>query len=230
MTTNSEKPILISFKLCPYVQRSVIALLEKNVPYDLEYIDLYNKPEWFLKISPFGKVPVLKIKNQVLFESAVINEYLDETIPPQMHPKDPLVKAHNRAWIEFISACLVDMYKLWVAENESTAQESINTLKHKFSILEEQINNQPYFNGQNFSLIDAAAAPLLQRLSWCEDIKQLGLFDHFPKIQKWKSALLNRKSVQNSTVPNIKNLFNEYAKGHRSESHNTKPSWLANFL
>ena len=146
-----------------------------------------------------------------------------------MHPKDPLVKAHNRAWIEFISACLVDMYKLWVAENESTAQESINTLKHKFSILEEQINNQPYFNGQNFSLIDAATAPLLQRLSWCEDIKQLGLFDHFPKIQKWKSVFKSKIGTKLYSTK-YKNLFNEYAKGHRSESHNTKPSWLANFL
>ncbi len=70
---------LISHKLCPYVQRAVIALTEKGVPFERIDIDLANKPEWFLKISPLGKTPVLVVGDHAIFESAVILEYLEET-------------------------------------------------------------------------------------------------------------------------------------------------------
>lgn len=84
---------LISFKTCPFVQRVAIILLEKNIPFKTTYIDLHNKPDWFLKISPMGKVPVLRVNEYTLFESAVINEYLNETYPPVMHPDDPIQKS-----------------------------------------------------------------------------------------------------------------------------------------
>ena len=93
---NSTRPELISFKLCPFVHRAVIMLREKGVGFDTTYIDLGDKPEWFLRISPLGKVPVLRVADVVLFESAIINEYLDETHPPALHPQDPERRAHNR--------------------------------------------------------------------------------------------------------------------------------------
>jgi len=72
----------ISFNLCPFVQRSVITLLYRQVPYRMTYIDLDAPPDWFLSISPFGKVPVLKVGGRhILFESAVINEFIDEVSP-----------------------------------------------------------------------------------------------------------------------------------------------------
>ena len=72
---------LISHKLCPYVQRAVIALTEKGVAFERVDIDLANKPEWFLGISPLGKTPVLLVGDVPIFESAVILEYLEETQP-----------------------------------------------------------------------------------------------------------------------------------------------------
>ena len=82
---------LISFKLCPFVQRSVITLLYRDVPHRTTYIDLDEPPVWFAKISPFGKVPVLRVDgDSVLFESAVINEFIDEASPGSMQPEDPL--------------------------------------------------------------------------------------------------------------------------------------------
>ena len=115
------KPELISFKLCPFVQRSVIVLLEKKVPFDIRYIDLSNPPDWFKAISPLGKVPLLKLGDTVLFESAVIMEYLDEVNPPSLHPSDPLRKAHHRAWIEFSSTLLVSQYQLTMIAADETA-------------------------------------------------------------------------------------------------------------
>ncbi len=88
---------LISHKLCPYVQRAVISLTEKGVPFERVDIDLDNKPDWFLKISPLGKVPVLQVGDKVVFESAVILEYLEEIQPKPLHPKDPLTRAEHRA-------------------------------------------------------------------------------------------------------------------------------------
>ena len=88
---------LASFDVCPYVQRSVITLQEKGVPYEIEYIDLNNKSEWFMQLSPLGKVPILIIEDTVIFESATINEYLDEIAPGRkLQPSDPLQRAHNR--------------------------------------------------------------------------------------------------------------------------------------
>jgi len=92
---------LVSFKACPFVQRVAITLQYKGIDYDIEYIDLGNPPEWFLAISPLKKVPLLIVDGTVIFESAVINEYIDEVYTPMLHPQDLLMKAINRSWIEY---------------------------------------------------------------------------------------------------------------------------------
>src|SRR5215472_2716457 len=100
---------LISHVLCPYVQRAVISLSEKRVPFERVDVDLSNKPQWFTAISPLGKTPVLQVGDTAIFESAVILEYLDETQASPLHPADPLRRAEHRAWIEFGSAILNDI-------------------------------------------------------------------------------------------------------------------------
>jgi len=72
-------------------------LAEKDIPHAIEFIDLGNKPDWFLKISPLGKVPVLCVDARQLFESSVIAEYLDEISPGSMYPDDAFDKARNRS-------------------------------------------------------------------------------------------------------------------------------------
>ena len=95
---------LISFETCPFVQRSVITLLYKDAPFRITHIDLADPPEWFLEISPFGKVPVLVVDEKtVIFESAVINELANDVTPGNLMPEDPLRRALNRSWIEFAS-------------------------------------------------------------------------------------------------------------------------------
>src|SRR6266567_7178425 len=111
---------LISHKLCPYVQRAVIALTEKGVAFERIDIDLADKPDWFLKISPLGKTPVLVVGDRAIFESAVILEYLEETQAKPLHPADPLRRADHRAWIEYGSAVLNDIAGLYAAPDEAT--------------------------------------------------------------------------------------------------------------
>ena len=97
------KYLLVSFKTCPWVQRSAIVLREKNIEFEFRHIDRDNRPDWFLAISPHKKVPVLSIDGKVsLFESNAINEFLDETITPRLHPDDPVLRAVNRAWTDYL--------------------------------------------------------------------------------------------------------------------------------
>src|SRR5205807_1949721 len=95
--------LLVSFKTCPWVQRAAIVLREKAIPFEFRHIERDNRPDWFLAISPHKKVPVLRIDDKVsLFESSAIAEYLDETIAPRLHPEDPIARAVNRAWTDYV--------------------------------------------------------------------------------------------------------------------------------
>src|SRR5256714_3770722 len=136
---------LISHKLCPYVQRAVIALTEKGVAFERIDIDLANKPDWFLAISPLGKTPVLQVGDTAIFESAVIFEYLEETQPHQLHPADALRRAEHRAWIEFGSAVLNDIAGFYAAKDKATFNARIVALKDKFARLEARLIAAPWF-------------------------------------------------------------------------------------
>src|SRR5262249_41137582 len=103
---------LVSFDLCPYVQRAAIVLAEKGIAFERIDVDLASKPDWFKALSPLGKVPLLKAGEQVLFESAPIVEYLEEIHGPPLHPADPLAKARHRGWMEFGSSLLADIWTL----------------------------------------------------------------------------------------------------------------------
>jgi len=207
------KPELISFKLCPFVQRSVIVLQEKGVDYDITYINLQEPPAWFKEISPLGKVPVLKVGDSVLFESAVIMEYLDEVNPPSLHPSDPLRKAHNRAWIEFASTLFFCQFNMVMAKEQEACDNAEQELRDKLAQVEQQVEG-PLFNGETFSLADAAYAPLFMRLAMLEKWHPMGVLDNLPKMKKWSETLLMRDSVKNSVVENLEELY----RGHIASS------------
>src|SRR5229473_1983348 len=135
---------LISHKLCPYVQRAVIALTEKGVSFERIDIDLANKPDWFLAISPLGKTPVLQVGDVPIFESAVILEYLEETEPKPLHPADPLTRAEHRAWIEFGSTVLSDIAGFYTAKDEATFKAKSAQLEQKFARIEARIKASPW--------------------------------------------------------------------------------------
>ncbi len=219
---------LVSFDVCPFVQRSVITLEEKGVPYEIEHIDLNNKPEWFMQLSPLGKVPILIVEDMVIFESATINEYLDETAPGRkLQPSDPLRRAHNRAWIEFTSTILVTRNHMQHAKTEQETRRLAAIIHGQLARLEEQLDNGPFFNGDGFSLVDAAAAPLFQRLNWLLELSpDLGVFNGLPKVTSWSEALLQRESVKRSTVADIRERYLAYLQGNGLAGDDKGPSWL----
>ena len=143
----SEKLTLISHHLCPYVQRAAIALAEKGVPFERINIDLANKPDWFLELSPLGKVPVLKVGDRVIFELAVILEYLEDTQPNPLHPADPLARAEHRSWIEFGSAVLADLWGFYTAPDAAAFAAKAQALEAKFARIEARLGDGPWFDG-----------------------------------------------------------------------------------
>ena len=193
-----SKPKLISFKVCPFVQRSVILFKEKGVDYDIEFIDVYNPPEWFLKLSPTGKVPILVVDDTILFESAVIGEYLEEVYPPAIHPSDPLLKAQNRAWIEYTSPLYMGFFKLVMAKDKETVDSALKDFKKNLAGLSEAKAQQPWFNGDEFSMVDIAAAPFFLRAKFLKDYLNTDLLKDFSSLQSWSDTVLTRQSVIDS--------------------------------
>ena len=153
---------LISFKTCPFVQRAVITLKHKDIDFDITYIDLADPPDWFLEMSPLKKVPVLKVDDEILFESAVINEYLDEITGGDLQPKDPLARAKNRAWIEFASNMLGNLYMMKMSKDEERYTKYRQALVSQLQRVEKRLGDGPWFNGEDFSLADTAFAPFFR--------------------------------------------------------------------
>ena len=198
---------LISFKTCPFVQRAVITLNHKGFDYDITYIDLADPPDWFLDLSPLKKVPVLKIDDEVLFESAVINEYLDEITGGELQPKEPLARAKNRAWVEFASNMLGNLYMMKMSKTEDDFNKYRDNLVDQFQRVEKRLGDGPWFNGEALSLADTAFAPLFRQNSVAE--YQMSVIDPatMPKVAAWGERLLALPAVQNSVVDEFEDLF-----------------------
>jgi glutathione S-transferase len=209
-------PKLISHKLCPYVQRAVIALTEKGVPFERIDIDLANKPDWFLKISPLGKTPVLVVGDKAIFESAVILEYLEETQPSALHPVDALDRAEHRGWIEFGSAVLNDIAGFYAAKDEATLKAKAAQLEQKFARLEARIVAAPWFDGEKFSLVDAVFGPVFRYFDVFDEIGDFGILAGKPKLAQWRKNLAARPSVRGAVSADYPTLLRDFIERRQS--------------
>ncbi|RMD69864.1 MAG: glutathione S-transferase family protein [Gammaproteobacteria bacterium] len=198
---------LIGYEICPYVQRCIILLLVKGTPHRLTFIDLEHPPSWFRALSPLGQVPVLKVEDRALFDSGVINEYLDEAFPPRLHPEDPLPRAWHRSWIAFGTACLSSLAALYLAKEERDYLRARGDLLHKLRRLEQILEPLPFFGGKALSLVDVAYAPFFVRLELLQGRHAFYPEEHFPKISRWGKALLDLPQVQDSLVPDFSQRF-----------------------
>ncbi len=196
---------LISFKLCPFVKKAEILLSFKGVDYETKFIELAKPPEWFIKISPLKKVPLLLVDEHVIFESSVICEYLDEAYPKQLHPENLILRAKNRSWIEFGNACLWDSFYMTIKETEESFYEVRDSLLIKFDQIERILDRGPYFNGSDLSLVDLSFIPLFQYLDCINEVNPVIFFeDRHPNIFELKSRLFELKAVKAVYSPSLK--------------------------
>lgn len=211
----TPKLTLISHTLCPYVQRAVIALTEKGVPFERIDIDLANKPDWFLKISPLGKVPVLLVAGEdrevALFESNVICEYIEDTQGgARLHPKDPLTRAKHRAWMEFGSTILSELWGLETTGDPAVFETKRKAVAAKFMQVERTLGAGPFFAGENFSLVDAVFAPIFRYFDVFDQLTDLSVFAETPKVRAWRSELAKRPSVKSAVSPDYPKLLHAF--------------------
>ena len=214
---SDERLKLVSFNLCPFVQRAAIVLEEQGRPYEIEYIDLANKPAWFLELSPLGKVPLLQVDDTVLFESGVIAAYLDETFEgDQLLDADPLARAEQRMWMEFISELTGKAWTLQAAKDAAAAEEAAEVVRTRLDRLDGLIAERgPLWGGERFTMVDAAAAPVLQRLTWAERLEpSLRLFEGRPALAAWRDVLLERPSVKASVLPDLESINRDLLAGY----------------
>jgi glutathione S-transferase len=201
---------LISHRLCPYVQRAVIALTEKGVAFERVDIDLASKPDWFLAISPLGKTPVLQVGVSAIFESAVILEYLEETEAKPLHPADPLRRAEHRGWIEFGSSVLNDIAGFYAAKDEATFKAKASQLETRFARLEARVAAAPWFDGESFSLVDAVFAPVFRYFDVFDEIGDFAILADKPKLARWRKSLAARSSVRSAVSADYPALLRDF--------------------
>jgi len=208
--------VLVSHALCPYVQRAAIVLAEKGLPFERREIDLANKPSWFLDISPLGKTPVLLVGDEALFESAVICEYLDETVPPRLHPEDPLARARQRAWVEFGSSVLNGIASFYNAPDDGALAARAGELRARFVQLESALGDGPWFAGPAFSLVDATFGPVFRYFDVIDTIDDFGFFVGLTKIKAWRCALSQRPSVRTAVREDYPERLRVFLASRRS--------------
>ncbi|MFT7560474.1 MAG: glutathione S-transferase [Flavobacteriales bacterium] len=209
--SSSPSISLVSFALCPFVQRSRILLNHKALPYEIEYIDLSDKPAWFLERVPTGKVPALFVGDEVLFESAVINEYIDETSEGSLLPNTPLPRAKQRALIAYSETLIVNQYRLLAANNEEDYTQQKQLLLE--SIVKLSVNPVDSHIGE-LDLFDASIAPLFVRIRLCPPLYaelKISLADK-PEFLVWIESLLTNKAVIESTNDTFEQDFKVSAK------------------
>ena len=202
---------IISHKICPFVQR-VNALLEaKGIEYEIEYIHLNDKPQWFLDVSPTGQVPVLITDSgKVLFESDAIVEYLDEAYPalqPEISLED---KALNRAWSHLASKNYLVQCSAQRSPDADVFEKRSEKLGRVFDTIENQLGDDRFFSGSAVGMVDIAWIPLLHR---AEIISRRTSYDYIgnrPKLKKWQSAVIATGLAEKSVAKDFEQVFVDF--------------------
>lgn len=204
---------LISNILCPYTQRAAIQLAEKGLEAKRTYIDLADKPDWFIQLSPLGKVPVLRVGDTVVFETAVICEYIEEATVDRapMWPAHALDRARHRAWAEFASTMIADVFGFYMAPDEAAFEHKRSELAGRFARLESQlVGAGPFFDGERFGLVDAALAPIFRLLETFDRLADFRLLQGLPATAAYRLNLAARPSVRAAVVPEYGQVFLSY--------------------
>ncbi|MGE3652194.1 MAG: glutathione S-transferase family protein [Reyranellaceae bacterium] len=209
--------VLVSHALCPYVQRAAIVLHEKGVAFERRDVDLANKPDWFLRISPLGKTPVLLVNQTPIFESAVICEYLDETLAPPLHPADPIERALHRGWIEMASAALNAIAALYGATDSQRFDAARAVLRERLERIDAALGPGPWFAGAHFSIVDAAFAPVFRYFDVFASLGEPDPARGLPRLAAWRTALAQRPSVGSAVALGYPRRLEAFLRGRRSE-------------
>jgi glutathione S-transferase len=179
-------------------------------------IDLANKPDRFLRVSPLDRTPVLLVGDEPIFESAVICKYLEETALPRLHPANALQRAQHRSWTEFGSALLNTIGAFYDATDESALVARAADLRARLMQLEAALSDGTYFAGKYFSVVDAVFGPVFRCFDVFDAIDDFGFWSDLPKVQRWRCALTARPSVAAAAHQDYPELLRPFLLARRS--------------
>ena len=193
---------------CPYAQRTRMLMIEKEIPFELTEVDLRNKPDWFLAVSPYGKVPVIVDDGQTIYESAIINEYLDEKyISIPMMPEEPVERAKARIWMDYCTNKYLTLSRKLLVDhgNEELQTENKKKMKESLIYIEkecfEKNANGPFWLGNNISLVDLHYAPFFERFGAFKELFGVEWPEECIKISNCWSAIQKRDSYKMTVLP-----------------------------
>jgi glutathione S-transferase len=207
-TTSTRRPAMdanrfeiVSSMTCPFAQRTRMALLEKGIPFSVAEISLDDKPDWFLAISPYSKVPLLRDGDAVIFESAVIGEYLEEVCPePPLMPADPVARAKVRIWVDFANVRFIPhVYKLMMAQDAADQEHRAGLLLAAIRRMEEHLASADagaFWIGDRLTYADLSFYPHLERFCAVEHYRGVNIPDDCQRLRGWLAMMSERPSAR----------------------------------
>ncbi|UJF19736.1 glutathione S-transferase family protein [Vibrio sp. SS-MA-C1-2] len=218
---------IVSFKICPFVQRVTAALEAKNIPYQIEYISLSDKPQWFLDVSPNGQVPILIAEdNSVLFESDAIIEYISDKYGAFDAKISHEQRALERAWSYLAAKNYLVQCGVMSSKSEQQFNEKKVKLLKDFAKVEAELSGDTqFFRSNEIGTVDIAWLPLLHRAAIISNKSGFDFLDGMPKMQAWQAALLDTGLVEKSVSDDFEPMFcdfyliNTFLAGDLLEDH-----------
>lgn len=207
---------LVSFTICPFLQRVTAVLAAKRASYDVEYIDGgdkpdCNKPDWFMELSPHGQAPVLVTDDgRAIFESDPITEYVDEAIGEPFSSSDPVKKAQDRAWNGIANKLLGLQCSAMRCKTREDLKEKLPELSDAFAKIEQRVNGSPFVDGPELGMIDLAWVPILHRFDIVERHTGYDFLRDYPKLKQWQTVLLETGIPEKSVAPDFESRFIEF--------------------
>ncbi len=202
---------VVSSTICPFVQRVTALLEQKMIPYEIEYISLLDKPDWFLRISPNAQVPVLIMESgATLFESDAIVEYLEEAYPALQPSVDAEVRAMDRAWSYLATKNYLVQCSAQRSKDEETLVERTEKLGKAFATIEGALGKGPYFRGTDISMVDIAWLPLLHRAALIERHTEYDFLAGYPLVKKWQGHLMETGLAEKSVAEDFESAFTDF--------------------
>jgi RNA polymerase-associated protein len=197
--------VLYSGTTCPFSQRSRFVLFEKGMDFEIRDVDLFNKPEDISVMNPYGQVPILVERELVLYESNIINEYIDERFPhPQLMPADPVMRARARLFLfNFEKELFTHVSTLEsraARDNTKLLDRARTQIRERLAQLAPIFVKNKYMLGEEFSMLDVAIAPLLWRL----DFYGIELPRSAAPIQKYAERIFSRPAYGEALTPSEK--------------------------
>ena len=199
--------VLYSGTNCPFSQRCRLVLFEKGMDFEIRDVDLFNKPEDISVMNPYGQVPILVERDLILYESNIINEYIDERFPyPQLMPPDPVARARARLFLFnfekelFVHVSSIEQDKASGKPSEKVLEKARSAIRDRLTQLAPIFVKNKYMLGDEFSMLDVAIAPLLWRLDYYE----IDLSRNAAPLMKYAERIFSRPAYIEALTPSEK--------------------------